>query len=861
MHSKAISKTAAIIIAVIVIIAIIAGAAMMMAPKPTAKKIIWVSTQLNPPEEQAFVKDVLLKEFKEETGIEVEFVASSYEDLATRLESEEKAGKVTISVIGELHGGLDYFASKGWLEDLSKFGTLSGRTFPKVLEDYSHLYGIKAYVPWMTATYVMVVNKKAFDYLPEGLTKEDVLTGSSKWTCEAFLEWAKNLYEKTGGPKVGFPAGPKGLFVRFLHGYLYPAFTGAQVVNFASGDAVKLWEYLKELWKYVHPSSTTWDAMADPLLKGEVWIAWDHTARIKDAIVNKPDEFVVVPVPAGPKGRGFILVIAGLAIPKGAPNQDAAWKLIEYLTRPETQVKVLENVGFFPSVQEASAKVTKGALKILADGVGKQLATPDALVALIPSLGAKGGDFKNVYLTAFQRIVLNNEDIRTVINELAPQLMNLFKETGAPLPMPDAAVTPSPTTTTTPATSPKKKVKIAVVSDIGGRGDLSFNDMAFKGADEAAKDFGVEVIELISKTEADYLPNLRAAAKDPDVVLVVGVGFLLSDALLEVAQEFPDKNFAGIDTYTQALAKEKLGHYLPNMLDIKFEEHKGSALVGALACLLAAHYDYPHVGMVLGIEIPVLWKFEIGYKWGCDWALKWYKEHFPEEYEKKSKNPNNILSLDVKDRVLWTYTGTFSDITKGYEAAKEMYAKGAIAVYNVAGPLGLGINQAVEEIAKEKGLDMGPPFWIGVDADQDWINPGFVIASMMKRVDKGVYYATKLVLEGKFRDIVKRNEGVLLLGIGTKVDGELMEGISISTLDDLDEFIQMGIEAEKMTGKKILPMPPEEIKAKVKAMREAQPEWIWQAVKELEEKIRKGEVEVPLPLTKEDIEHWRSILG
>lgn len=437
--SDAITKLQAIIIAIIVIAAIGGGVwYWYTTTQHRAVKIIWASTQLVPAQEQAFVKDVLLKEFTKETGIEVEFVPISYEDLATRMEAEQKAGKVTISVIGELHGGLDYFASKGWLEDLSKYGTLPGRTFPKVLEDYSKLYGIKAYIPWMTATYVMVVNKKAFDYLPEGLTVDDVIHGTSKWTYDALLQWAKNLYEKTGGPKLGFPAGPNGLFVRFLHGYLYPSFTGAQVKNFNSSDAIALWNYLKELWKYVHPSSTTWDAMADPLLKEEVWIAWDHTARIKDAIVQKPDQFVVVPVPAGPKGRGFILVIAGLAIPKDAPNTDAAWKLIEYLTRPETQVKVLENVGFFPTTKEASGKITSGPLKILADGVNNQLNTPDALVALIPSLGAKGGDFKNIYITAFQRIVLQNEDIKTVLDELAPQLLNLFQETGAPLPPPDS---------------------------------------------------------------------------------------------------------------------------------------------------------------------------------------------------------------------------------------------------------------------------------------------------------------------------------------------------------------------------------------------------------------------------------------
>jgi len=436
---KAISKAAAGVIVAIIIIVIAAGVGYWYYTQqkgPT--KIIWASTQLVPPEEQSFVKGTLLADFKKKTGIDVEFVGLSYSEMMTRVTAEEQAGKVTISVIGDLHGDLDMMASKGYLMDLSKFGTLPGRTFPKVLMNYAKLHGILAYIPWMTATYVMVINKKAFDYLPPGLTKEDVMKGTSKWTYEALLAWAKNLYEKTGKKLLGFPAGPHGLFVRFLHGYLYPAFTGAQVKNFDSPDAVKMWQYLKELWQYVNPASTTWDAMADPLLKGQVWIAWDHTARIKDAIEQEPNQFVVVPVPQGPKGRGFILVVAGLAIPKNAPNPQAAWKLIDYLTQPSTQVEVLKKTGFFPTVQEASKSIPSGSLKVLAEGVNAQLNAPNAIVAMIPSLGSKGGDFKSIYITAFQRIVLQGQDIQKVLSELGPQLMNLFKETGAPLPPPDS---------------------------------------------------------------------------------------------------------------------------------------------------------------------------------------------------------------------------------------------------------------------------------------------------------------------------------------------------------------------------------------------------------------------------------------
>lgn len=434
--NRAITTMQAIILVVIILIAIAAGVWFYMSQQQQQQQvtIVWASTQLKPAEEQAFVKEELLKGFEEETGIKVDFVAISYDDLAKRLESEMETGKVTISLIGDLHGGIDYFASKGWLEDLSKFGTLSGRTFPSALEDYSRMHGIKAYIPWMTATYVMVVNKKAYDYLPEGLTVEDVKQGTSKWTYDALLEWAKKLAEETGGPKLGFPAGPKGLFVRFLHGFLYPAFTGYQAKEFNSDDAVAMWQYLKELWQYVVPASTTYEQMADPLLREEVWIAWDHTARIKEAIIQKPDQFDVVPVPAGPKGRGFILVIAGLAIPKNAPNEDAAWKLIEYLTRPEVQVKVLEETGFFPSVKEATGTIPEGPLKIMAQGVAAQQNAQDAVVALIPSLGGKSGDFKNIYLTAFNRIVQNNEDIETVLNDLYDDLISLFQEQGLEVP-------------------------------------------------------------------------------------------------------------------------------------------------------------------------------------------------------------------------------------------------------------------------------------------------------------------------------------------------------------------------------------------------------------------------------------------
>jgi multiple sugar transport system substrate-binding protein len=397
-----------------------------------AEVLNFASTQMVPAAEQIFAKSVLVKGFTDESGISVEFIPMEAPDLFTRLSAEVAAQKVTISLVGELHGGLDLMNTKVLLDDLSGI-SLPNRTFIKALEDYSVLAGKKVYVPWMQATYVMAVNKKAFQYLPAGLKVEDVTGASEKWTYDALLNWSKNLNDAFKGPKLGFPMGPKGLWHRFLHGYIYPSFTGYQAAAFDSVQAVKLWEYLKELRPYMHPSSSVWESMDEPLLKEEVLIAWDHTARVKNAVVEKPGDFAIVPAPRGPQGRGYITVAVGLAIPVGAPQKENAVKLIDYLTSPDIQVKMLENIGFFPTIKEAEGVIPEGPLKILAAGVLAQSGSPDSVIALIPSLGAKGGEFSAAYRDAFTKIVIEGADIGTTITTAGDKLRAIFKEVGVPL--------------------------------------------------------------------------------------------------------------------------------------------------------------------------------------------------------------------------------------------------------------------------------------------------------------------------------------------------------------------------------------------------------------------------------------------
>lgn len=392
-------------------------------------EIVWLSTQLRPVQEAERVRGVILADFPGK----VEFVPEDEGPFADRVAAEVQAGRGTVSLLGALHGNFTTMVAAGQLEDLTALrGELQDRGIPDAFWQVAQMGTDKTYyIPWMQATYIMAINKKALEYLPAGV---DV----NALTYDQLAAWAKAIYEATGEAKLGFPAGESGLLHRFFQGYLIPAFSGGVVTTFASADAAAGWKWLVDVWPYVHPQSTTYNFMQEPLLSEEVWIAWDHTARLKDAFENKPDDFLAVPSPAGPKGRAFMPVLAGLAIPVTAPNREGAEALIKYLTSPEVQITTLREVGFFPVVAVDYPGFVSPGVKLEGEAVTAQAGSADALPSLLPiGLGAKNADFNKVFLDSFRRIVLNGEDIATVLSEQKVALQALMNETGAPCWAPD----------------------------------------------------------------------------------------------------------------------------------------------------------------------------------------------------------------------------------------------------------------------------------------------------------------------------------------------------------------------------------------------------------------------------------------
>jgi basic membrane protein A and related proteins len=258
-------------------------------------------------------------------------------------------------------------------------------------------------------------------------------------------------------------------------------------------------------------------------------------------------------------------------------------------------------------------------------------------------------------------------------------------------------------------------VKPAVVYDLGGKFDKSFNEGVFNGATKFKTETGVDFRDLEIQSDAQREQVLRKFAKD-GFSPIMTVGFAWATALGKVAEEFPQTKFAIIDSVVDK----------PNVQSIVFKEHEGSFLVGVLA---AKTSKTGKVGFVGGMDIPLISKFGCGYAQG-------------------------VKYVNGKDEVFANMTGTdfhaWNDPVKGGELAKSQIDRGADIVYAAAGATGQGVLKAAADAGK---------LGIGVDSDQDNLFPGKVLTSMLKHVDVATYKSFMDAKNGVWKP------GVLALGL------------------------------------------------------------------------------------------------
>ena len=307
------------------------------------------------------------------------------------------------------------------------------------------------------------------------------------------------------------------------------------------------------------------------------------------------------------------------------------------------------------------------------------------------------------------------------------------------------------------------KLKIGMVFDVGGKGDQSFNDSAYRGL-QWASNLNISHVEIEPGADADRETGVRMLASQ-GFDLVIGVGFLFTDAIKAVADDFPKTKFAIIDGFIP----DK-----PNVSSMLFTEHEGSYLVGIIAGMKAKALGKNTVGFVGGMDVPLIHKFEAGYKAGVEYA-----------------NPGCKMLSDYAG----TTPSAFADPVKGKELALAQIDRGASVIYHASGLTGAGVYEA----GKERKI-----YVIGVDSNQNHLGhvketgKNYGLTSMLKQVDVAVYLTVKDLTQGKF------NAGVRVFGLGDKVeiDGNTYHGVYYA-LDDYNkdlvtkDMIDKVTEAEK----------------------------------------------------------------
>jgi basic membrane protein A len=262
------------------------------------------------------------------------------------------------------------------------------------------------------------------------------------------------------------------------------------------------------------------------------------------------------------------------------------------------------------------------------------------------------------------------------------------------------------------APSASADLKVALLLDRGGKDDKSFNASAYEGATEARKKLGITLKYVEASDDNAFEPLLRAFAQK-DFDLIIGIGFAQKESIAKVAAQFPQKHFVIVDAEVTA----------PNVRSLLFEEHEGAFIVGAIAAMTS---KTGKVGFVGGMDVPLIRRFEMGYEAGA-----------------KKANPQ----VSVVANYVGVTSEAWNNPPKGKELAMAQYDGGVDVIFAAAGASGFGVFDAAEEKKK---------FAIGVDSNQNWIKPGLILTSMLKRVNLAVFATIEEAKAGRFSGGVKR---------------------------------------------------------------------------------------------------------
>ncbi|OQX65088.1 MAG: hypothetical protein B5M51_01775 [Anaerolinea sp. 4484_236] len=337
-----------------------------------SKTLVFSSRLFSPPREQEYFINEIIKPFEEEHGVTVNFQILDDDTLLERAEIQQSTGHVMTDIVCAHNGKMPDWLDAGYVEDLTDIvASWDDRHFSPAFENDTNRDGAQYFLPVGADVYLLLANNNALPYVPED-TDLDAIT----W--EQYAQWAVNIAEGEGEGKVCITGIPMKSWVYMFGGSALSY--GAGFPDAGSAEAAQawgIWETIGKAGGFV-PSVLNIDSCVDPMMREEAWLTVFHNARAGQVYDSNPTQYTLAPAPMGPSGIGSIAGVSGYAIMKGSANYDLAVEFLEYLTRPDIQVKIAKGTGgFIPPVLEAQEylgneaidEVINKAILVLENGV------------------------------------------------------------------------------------------------------------------------------------------------------------------------------------------------------------------------------------------------------------------------------------------------------------------------------------------------------------------------------------------------------------------------------------------------------------------------------------------------------------
>jgi multiple sugar transport system substrate-binding protein len=313
-----------------------------------SKTLVFSSRLFSPPREQEFFISEIIKPFEEEYGVTVDFTIIDDTSLLDRAEVQQTTDHVTTDIVVAHNGVMTTWIENGWVEDLTDVvAGWTDRTFSTSFSQDTDKDGKQYFLPVGADVYLLLANNKALPYLPEGVDLDAI-------TWEEYAAWAVAIAEGEGEGKVCITGIPSKSWVYMFGGTGLSYGAGFPDINSAGAmEAWKIWETIGKADGFV-PTVLNIDSCVDPMMREESWLTVFHNARAGQVFESNETQFTLAPAPSGPSGIGSIAGVSGYAVMKGSANYDLAISFLEYLTRPDIQVKIAKGTGgFIPPVDEA----------------------------------------------------------------------------------------------------------------------------------------------------------------------------------------------------------------------------------------------------------------------------------------------------------------------------------------------------------------------------------------------------------------------------------------------------------------------------------------------------------------------------